>query len=189
MSVFRVPVIYDNVIRQMRPAGVADLVDPAFLGFAPETLLSPAQGNMLRLRDGRLYCSGVSADTGNYLRRGSDGAVFLDGNALLSNGGAGKPNLISIDATDGKLVLTADMLHSYGVATNASVEAAFVRMKEYTVSTYVSLAALPDKVAAYTAVFATTTELDTLRVRVSQLESTVQALSAQVADLRARLNA
>lgn len=183
MSVYRTPAIYDNVARQIRPAGVCDLIDPAYLGFEPTTILSPAQGNMLRLKDGRLYCSGVSLDVGNYVQRGSDGAVFLDGNSLLSNGGGGKPNLISIDATDGKLVITLDILKNYGVATKPDIEAAFASIKEYVITNFISVEAFPTKLAAFAAAYATTEELDSLRVRVASLERTVNMLTDKLTTL------
>ena len=50
----------------------------------------------------------VSTDTGNYLRLGTDKLAYVDGNDILSNGGV---NILTIDATDGRIILTAETLN------------------------------------------------------------------------------
>lgn len=180
MAVFRTPVIYDQVTRQIRPAGVCDIIDPRYSSYDAGRLLYQDQTNALRLIDGQLYCSAVSKDKGNYIKAGKDGSPFLDGNAILSNGGDGLPNLLSIDAVDGKIVLTLDVLTNYGVATKTAIDIAVTNIKEYIDSAFVTLESFPSKVAAFTSEMATTQELDSLRVRVAALERAVQSLTSNI---------
>ena len=177
MAVFRVPVIYDSVTRQMRPAGLCDVIDPNYFFFDVKRLLFQDQTNALRIKDGQLYYSSVSEDKGNYLKPGQDGAPFLDGNSILSNGGGGLPNLLSIDATDGKIVLTLEILTEYGFATKPIVDAAITDLREYIDTAFVKVESLPAKVSAFTSTLATSQELDTLRVRVAALEQAVKTLT------------
>lgn len=51
----------------------------------------------------------VSTDTGNYLRLGTDKLAYLGGNDILSNGGI---NLLTIDPTDGRIILSSETLNA-----------------------------------------------------------------------------
>lgn len=72
-------------------------------------IVSRSPDNMLSVgADGRLFISGtispeISADKYNYARIGRDGGLFISGNDILSNGDI---NLLTIDPTDHKIILT-----------------------------------------------------------------------------------
>lgn len=72
-------------------------------------IVSRSPDNMLSVgADGGLFISGtispeISADEYNYARIGRDGGLFISGNDILSNGDI---NLLTIDPTDHKIILT-----------------------------------------------------------------------------------
>ena len=84
-------------------------VDDEGLCVKASDIVSRSPDNMLRVgADGRLFISGtispeLSADAYNYARIGRDGGLFIGGNDILSNGDI---NLLTIDPTDHKIILT-----------------------------------------------------------------------------------
>lgn len=84
-------------------------VDDEGLCVKARDIVSRSPDNMLSVgADGRLFISGtispeLSADAYNYARIGRDGGLFIGGNDILSNGDI---NLLTIDPTDHKIILT-----------------------------------------------------------------------------------
>lgn len=84
-------------------------VDDEGLCVKASDIVSRSPDNMLSVgADGRLFISGtispeVSTDDYNYARIGRDGGLFISGNDILSNGDI---NLLTIDPTDHKIILT-----------------------------------------------------------------------------------
>lgn len=124
------PLIYDESTKTHVPLSDGGKLDPTSIpvsgmsgnlittetdGLAVTTdgLVSDAAGNGLVTQDGRLYVETrvrVSGDDGNFLRSGTDGLVYVDGNDILSNG---QPNLLTIDPTDKKIILTQESIAEY----------------------------------------------------------------------------
>ena len=101
------PVVYDATHQEHLPIQDGQYVG---LNFIP---VSEESGNMLVAKSGGLFVREadapqiVSGDTGNYVRTGSDGAAFLTGNDVLSNGSV---NLLTISPVDGKIELVAQTI-------------------------------------------------------------------------------
>ena len=84
-------------------------VDDEGLCVKASDIVSRSPDNMLSVgADGGLFISGtispeISTDDYNYARIGRDGGLFISGNDILSNGDI---NLLTIDPTDHKIILT-----------------------------------------------------------------------------------
>lgn len=100
MAEFIHPLIYDDTAQMHREAMSGVKLDPSHMP------LSAKGDNAITLESDGLYAPEVeftdilSKITGNYLRFGSDGGLFLDGNDVLSNEAN---NLIGISQVDGKI--------------------------------------------------------------------------------------
>lgn len=133
MAIYKKPVVLDGA--KHTPLAESELLSPASIPVAedasnilkqgetglsvhPEDAVSKADGNLLSAVDGKLVVKApepqlvVSKDEGNYLREGADKGAYLDGNDVLSNGDS--VNLLRIDATDGKVILTAEDIQKAG---------------------------------------------------------------------------
>ena len=101
------PVVYDATHQEYLPIQDGQYVGINFIPVSEES------GNMLVAKSGGLFVREadapqiVSGDTGNYVRTGSDGAAFLTGNDVLSNGSV---NLLTISPVDGKIELVAQTI-------------------------------------------------------------------------------
>ena len=102
------PIFYDEMQKVHRSMSEGQVVDPALLPISTDS------GNELKFgTDGGMYVKGVtasdmvSAETPNFIQMDRDGKLKVDGNSVLSNGGI---NLLTIDAVDGKITLTKENL-------------------------------------------------------------------------------
>ena len=101
------PVVYDATHQEHLPIQDGQYVGINFIPVSEES------GNALVAKSGGLFVREadaphiVSGDTGNYIRIGSDGAAFLAGNDVLSNGSV---NLLTISPVDGKIELVAQTI-------------------------------------------------------------------------------
>ena len=102
------PLFYDEMQKVHRSMSEGQVVDPALLPISTDS------GNELKFgTDGGMYVKGVtasdmvSAETPNFIQMDRDGKLKVDGNSVLSNGGI---NLLTIDAVDGKITLTKENL-------------------------------------------------------------------------------
>lgn len=88
-------------------------VDDTGICVKAESLVSKMPDNLLSVGvDGGLFISGtispkISSEDYNYARIGKDGGLFIGGNDILSNGAV---NLLTIDPTDHKIVLTKEAI-------------------------------------------------------------------------------
>lgn len=88
-------------------------VDDTGICVKAENLVSKMPDNLLSVGvDGGLFISStvspkISGDAYNYIRIGQDGGIFISGNDILSNGAV---NLLTIDPTDHKIVLTKEAI-------------------------------------------------------------------------------
>lgn len=102
------PLFYDAVQKVHRSMSEGQVVDPALLPISTDS------GNELKFgTDGGMYVKGttasdmVSAETPNFIQMDREGKLKVDGNSVLSNGGI---NLLTIDPVDGKITLTKENL-------------------------------------------------------------------------------
>ena len=100
------PLFYDERQKVHRSMSEGQVVDPALLP------ISTNSGNELKFgTDGGMYVKGVtasdmvSAETPNFIQMDRDGKLKVDGNSVLSNGGV---NLLTIDPVDGRVILTKE---------------------------------------------------------------------------------
>lgn len=100
------PIFYDEMQKVHRSMSEGQVVDPALLPISTDS------GNELKFgTDGGMYVKGVtasdmvSADTPNFIQMDRDGKLKVDGNSVLSNGGV---NLLTIDPVDGRVILTKE---------------------------------------------------------------------------------
>ena len=129
------PIVYDSTAKAHIILATGQPIDPSHIMVSSENgnllknvsdglsvsldgVVSSAPDNLLKVIDGKLVVTLegdtggiISADNGNYLRYGLDKGAFLDGNDVLSNGGE---NLLYIDSTDGKVMLTRKSLKDAG---------------------------------------------------------------------------
>lgn len=127
------PIVYDSTAKAHIILASGQPIDPSHIMVASEegnlikntsaglsvkldNVISSDPDNLLKLVDGKLLVTFeaggvISEDDGNYLRYGLDKGVFLDGNDVLSNGAE---NLLYIDGTDGKVILTRESLKAAG---------------------------------------------------------------------------
>lgn len=129
------PIVYDSTAKAHIILASGQPIDPSHIMVSSEegnllkstaaglsvkidSVISSDPDNLLRVVDGKLIVtfsadSGgvISGDSGNYIRYGLDHGVFLDGNDVLSNGAE---NLLYIDGTDGKVILTRESLKDAG---------------------------------------------------------------------------
>lgn len=102
------PLFYDAAQKVHRSMSEGQVVDPALLPISTDS------GNELKFgTDGGMYVKGttasdmVSAETPNFIQMDREGRLKVDGNSVLSNGGI---NLLTIDPVDGKITLTKENL-------------------------------------------------------------------------------
>lgn len=102
------PLFYDETQKVHRSMSEGQVVDPALLPISTDS------GNELKFgTDGGMYVKGVtasdmvSAETPNFIQMDREGKLKVDGNSVLSNGGI---NLLTIDPVDGKITLTKENL-------------------------------------------------------------------------------
>lgn len=100
------PLYYDAAQKVHRSMSEGQVVDPALLPISTDS------GNELKFgTDGGMYVKGVtasdmvSAETPNFIQTDRDGKLKVDGNSVLSNGGV---NLLTIDPVDGRVILTKE---------------------------------------------------------------------------------
>lgn len=100
------PIFYDEMQKVHRSMSEGQVVDPALLPISTDS------GNELKFgTDGGMYVKGVtasdmvSAETPNFIQMDRDGKLKVDGNSVLSNGGV---NLLTIDPVDGRVILTKE---------------------------------------------------------------------------------
>lgn len=100
------PLFYDEMQKVHRSMSEGQVVDPALLPISTDS------GNELKFgTDGGMYVKGVtasdmvSAETPNFIQMDRDGKLKVDGNSVLSNGGV---NLLTIDPVDGRVILTKE---------------------------------------------------------------------------------
>lgn len=100
------PLFYDEMQKVHRSMSEGQVVDPALLPISTDS------GNELKFgTDGGMYVKGVtasdmvSADTPNFIQMDREGKLKVDGNSVLSNGGV---NLLTIDPVDGRVILTKE---------------------------------------------------------------------------------
>ena len=100
------PLFYDEMQKVHRSMSEGQVVDPALLP------ISTNSGNELKFgTDGGMYVKGVtasdmvSAETPNFIQMDREGKLKVDGNSVLSNGGV---NLLTIDPVDGRVILTKE---------------------------------------------------------------------------------
>ena len=100
------PLFYDEMQKVHRSMSEGQVVDPALLPISTDS------GNELKFgTDGGMYVKGVtasdmvSAKTPNFIQMDRDGKLKVDGNSVLSNGGV---NLLTIDPVDGRVILTKE---------------------------------------------------------------------------------
>lgn len=100
------PLYYDAAQKVHRSMSEGQVVDPALLPISTDS------GNELKFgTDGGMYVKGVtasdmvSAETPNFIQMDRDGKLKVDGNSVLSNGGV---NLLTIDPVDGRVILTKE---------------------------------------------------------------------------------
>lgn len=100
------PLFYDERQKVHRSMSEGQVVDPALLPISTDS------GNELKFgTDGGMYVKGVtasdmvSADTPNFIQMDREGKLKVDGNSVLSNGGV---NLLTIDPVDGRVILTKE---------------------------------------------------------------------------------
>lgn len=100
------PLFYDEMQKVHRSMSEGQVVDPALLPISTDS------GNELKFgTDGGMYVKGVtasdmvSAETPNFIHMDREGKLKVDGNSVLSNGGV---NLLTIDPVDGRVILTKE---------------------------------------------------------------------------------
>lgn len=100
------PIFYDEMQKVHRSMSEGQVVDPALLPISTDS------GNELKFgTDGGMYVKGVtasdmvSAETPNFIQMDREGKLKVDGNSVLSNGGV---NLLTIDPVDGRVILTKE---------------------------------------------------------------------------------
>ena len=100
------PLFYDEMQKVHRSMSEGQVVDPALLPISTDS------GNKLKFgTDGGMYVKGVtasdmvSAETPNFIQMDREGKLKVDGNSVLSNGGV---NLLTIDPVDGRVILTKE---------------------------------------------------------------------------------
>lgn len=100
------PLFYDEMQKVHRSMSEGQVVDPALLPISTDS------GNELKFgTDGGMYVKGVtasdmvSAETPNFIQMDREGKLKVDGNSVLSNGGV---NLLTIDPVDGRVILTKE---------------------------------------------------------------------------------
>lgn len=100
------PLYYDAAQKVHRSMSEGQVVDPALLPISTDS------GNELKFgTDGGMYVKGVTAsdmvstETPNFIQTDRDGKLKVDGNSVLSNGGV---NLLTIDPVDGRVILTKE---------------------------------------------------------------------------------
>lgn len=100
------PLFYDGMQKVHRSMSEGQVVDPALLPISTDS------GNELKFgTDGGMYVKGVtasdmvSAETPNFIQMDREGKLKVDGNSVLSNGGV---NLLTIDPVDGRVILTKE---------------------------------------------------------------------------------
>ena len=100
------PLFYDGTQKVHRSMSEGQVVDPALLPISTDS------GNELKFgTDGGMYVKGVtasdmvSAETPNFIQMDREGKLKVDGNSVLSNGGV---NLLTIDPVDGRVILTKE---------------------------------------------------------------------------------
>lgn len=100
------PLFYDAMQKVHRSMSEGQVVDPALLPISTDS------GNELKFgTDGGMYVKGVtasdmvSAETPNFIQMDREGKLKVDGNSVLSNGGV---NLLTIDPVDGRVILTKE---------------------------------------------------------------------------------
>ena len=100
------PIFYDEMQKVHRSMSEGQVVDPALLPISTDS------GNKLKFgTDGGMYVKGVtasdmvSAETPNFIQMDKEGKLKVDGNSVLSNGGV---NLLTIDPVDGRVILTKE---------------------------------------------------------------------------------
>lgn len=100
------PLYYDATQKVHRSMFEGQVVDPALLPISTDS------GNELKFgTDGGMYVKGttpsdmVSVENPNYIQVDREGKLKVDGNTVLSNGGV---NLLTIDPVDGRVILTKE---------------------------------------------------------------------------------
>ena len=100
------PLFYDEMQKVHRSMSEGQVVDPALLPISTDS------GNELKFgTDGGMYVKGVTAsdmvsdETPNFIQMDREGKLKVDGNSVLSNGGV---NLLTIDPVDGRVMLTKE---------------------------------------------------------------------------------
>lgn len=100
------PLYYDAAQKVHRSMSEGQVVDPALLPISTDS------GNELKFgTDGGMYVKGVTAsdmvstETPNFIQMDREGKLKVDGNSVLSNGGV---NLLTIDPVDGRVILTKE---------------------------------------------------------------------------------
>ena len=128
MPTYAIPAVYDAANNVIRPANANEYLSPTNIRIVLKNLISLDDGNVLRVgTDNKFFVRNISKQAGNLLELGNDFGASLVATNILSGGNA---NLLTVDASDLRIILTREQLVEQGFVDNTGLQNFFKRHKD-----------------------------------------------------------